>query len=70
VALKHVSMRAEVYFDAATGGRQTSISPVVVAKEGQGLPEGYPGPMLLMDRGQARRPRLEDFRVLLTHSGE
>src|SRR5215213_10948713 len=47
VPLKHVSMRADVCFDAATegatGGRQTSIPPVVVAKRRAGTPEGYPG---------------------------
>jgi len=47
VPLKHVSMRADVCFDAATegvtGGRQTSIPPVDVAKRRAGTPEGYPG---------------------------
>jgi hypothetical protein len=55
VALKHVSMRADVCFDVATegatGGMLVCRPPVVEAKEGQGHPEGYSGPMLPMDRG-------------------
>ena len=46
-AFKHVSMRADVCFDAATeeatSGRRAGIAPVVVQSEGPGYPEGYPG---------------------------
>jgi hypothetical protein len=67
-------MRAEVCFDAATegatGGRQTSISPVVVAKEGQGLRKDTPARCCtwIEDR-LGGHGSLEDLRVLLTHSG-
>jgi hypothetical protein len=69
-------MRADVCFDAATegttGGRQTNISPVVVAKlQDRDTPKDAPVRCCpwIEDR-LSGHGSLEDLRVLVAYSGE